>query len=300
GRTAGVFRFDGQLVHLAAVHNFEPEAREVLERAYPMPPNRESLSARAILDRVTVHVPDLEGDPDASSSRRLGRATGYRSVLAVPMLREGIPIGVISVGRAHVGPFSERQIELVKTFADQAVIAFENVRLFTELQTSNRDLTTALDTQTATSDILRVISRTQTNVEPVFDTIVRNAARLCQATSSWIWMLDGDRLRLSSPYNIPVDFPLEIRVSDGPQVTRVIRDGIIFHVADSESDTRITPIARSLTRALGTRAFLMVPLKRDQEAIGALTVLRATVGTFSDAQIEVLKTFADQAVIAVE
>src|SRR5262249_10302476 len=103
-----------------------------------------------------------------------------------------------------------------------------------------------------------------------------------------------------SPYNIPADFPLEIRVSDGPQVTRVIRDGSVFQVNDSEGDTRITPVARSLTRALGARAFLMVPLRRDQESIGALTVLRAARGAFSAAQIELLKTFADQAVIAVE
>src|SRR5262249_27973905 len=116
GLTAGVFRFDGRLVHLAASHNFESEARKVLEQAYPIPPSRENLSARAILDRSTVHVSDLEADPNASSSRRLGRATGYRSVLAVPMLRDGIPIGVITVGRAHVGPVSDRQLQLVHTF----------------------------------------------------------------------------------------------------------------------------------------------------------------------------------------
>src|SRR5262250_1632727 len=172
GLTAGVFRFDGRLVHLAASHNFESEARKVLEQAYPIPPSRENLSARAILDRSTVHVPDLEADPNAPSSLRLGRATGYRSVLAVPMLRDGIPIGVISVGRAHVGPFSDRQIELVKTFADQAVIAIENVRLFNETKE-------ALGQQTATSDILRAISGSPTDLGPVFATIVESAARFC-------------------------------------------------------------------------------------------------------------------------
>src|SRR5262249_37116771 len=135
---------------------------------------------------------------------------------------------------------------------------------------------------------------------PVFDMIVQNAARLCQATASWIWMLEGDRLTIASPYNVSADFPIELEVSNFPNTTRVIRDGIIFHVTDSESEPRVTPAARTMTRALGTRAFLMVPMRRDRKAIGALMVHRTTPGSFSDSQIELLKTFADQPVIAIE
>src|SRR5215470_13723528 len=163
-RFAAVFRFDGEMLHLGA-HNFPPNVLEFLQRQYPMRPGYAQASGRTILSRAVVQIPDLLADQEYQHEWSL--ISGWRSILGVPMLHEGVPIGAILINRAEPGPFPNTQVELLKTFADQAVIAIENVRLFKELQTSNRELRTALDTQTATSDILRVISSSPTDIQPV-------------------------------------------------------------------------------------------------------------------------------------
>jgi two-component system, NtrC family, sensor kinase len=161
GTYSGVYQFDGTFLHLVAQHNFAPEALEDARRRYPAPLNRQLSAPRAILDRSVVHIPDVELDPEYDSA--FAHAVGARSVLSVPMLRDGTPIGAISVARSH-GAFSRQQIDVLQTFADQAVIAIENVRLFKELEARNRDLV-------ATSEILQVISRSPTDAQPVFETI---------------------------------------------------------------------------------------------------------------------------------
>src|SRR5262249_39469225 len=177
-RVSTVTRFDGEWVHLEAVYGPNPDGIEAVRRSYPMrATDGASGQARAIRDRAIVHIPDMLADP-SYGIRDAALASGFRAVLVVPMLREEHAIGGIAIGRDEAGAFPDKQVELLQTFADQAVIAIENVRLFKELEAKNASLTEALDQQTATGDILRVISSSPTDVQPVFDSIVRSAVRL--------------------------------------------------------------------------------------------------------------------------
>ena len=222
GLFGALHQFDGELLQQVAEHNFTPEALDETRRVFPARPTRALYSGRAILERAVVHIPDVEVDDPEYQHHAAVRAIGWRSGLFVPMLREGAPIGVIVVTRAEAGPFSDSEIELLKTFADQAVIAVENVRLFTELQASNRELTTALDQQTATSDILRVISRSQTDVQPVFDAIVASAVRLLGAYTGVLTRIAGDQIELAALTSTPDADNAGLRASL-PAVARIRR-----------------------------------------------------------------------------
>ena len=222
------------------------------------------------------------------------------------MLREGMAIGAIAVLRAEPGPFSDSEIELLKTFADQAVIAIENVRLFTGLRASNRELTTALDTQTATSDILRVISRSQTDTQPVFDTILASAMSLLRAYSGALTRVEGDQIVLVALTStdaagdavVRAAFPQSLQSAEPhPQV---VRERTPLNIADAQTDSRLTEAARAFAHAREFRSWVVVPLLRQAEAVGAIAVTRREPGGFTDDEIALLKTFADQAVIAIE
>src|SRR5262249_4379538 len=233
GEYAIVTRYDGQLLHLAAQYNPRPGTADETARFFPQAPRREALTPRAFIDAHLVHAPDVDAEDVEPSTREFYRRIGLRAVLAVPMIHEGRPIGVVSVSRGSRGPFSERQIALLETFADQAVIAIENVRLFTELQSSNRELTTALDKQTATSDILRVISQSPTDIHPVFDAIVRSAVRLCGAIYGNVYKVNGGEIHLVAHHNLLPEqlaqwqqqFPRP--VSGSGAVARAIRTGTV-------------------------------------------------------------------------
>src|SRR5262249_46958341 len=205
----------------------------------------------------------------------------------------------------EVRPFTEKQIRLLQTFADQAVIAIENVRLFKELQTTNRELTTALNPQTATSDILRVISQSQTDVQPVFDAIVDSAVRLSSADNAGLFRVeDGQLNEVSSRSRLDPDFQERMRrvfprpLDYSTHMGRAILERRIIHIADL-ADATAPPTAARLP-AFGFRAHLVVPMLRNGEPIGGLSLLRRTSGLFSDDQVQLLQTFADQAVIAIE
>src|SRR5207249_4449303 len=234
------------------------------------------------------------------------RAVGYRTIAAAPMVRETQAIGVILTWRLETRPFSSKQISLLQTFADQAVIAVENVRLFTELQASNRDLTTALDTQTATSDILRVISRSQTDVQPVFQTIMDSAVRLLRGYSGLVTRIAGDQIVLAALTSTDdagdaatrAVFP-QSHQSAGPHA-QAMRDRAPINIADAQTDPRMPEAVRTNARARGNRSWVIVPLLRHDEAVGTIAVTRREPGGFTDDEIALLRTFADQAVIAIE
>src|SRR5262245_24222896 len=187
GQFCFVYRFDGQLLHLVAHHSLTPEVLEMNRRAYPAPPSRRSAAARAILERGFVQIPDINTDPDYALGA-MAVVGDYRSVVAVPILRDGLPIGAIAVARAQAGPLPNRQIELLKTFADQAAIAIENVRLFNGTKE-------ALEQQTATSEVLQVISSSPGDLEPVFQSMLANATRLCEASYGNMWLCEDDGFR---------------------------------------------------------------------------------------------------------
>ena len=238
--------------------------------------------------------------------RALAHAAEYLSHLSVPMLRAGQPVGAITLAGAAPGAFSERQVSLLQTFADQAVIAIENVRLFTELQASNRELTSALDTQTATSDILRVISRSQTNVQPVFDAILASAARLLRAYSGALTRLVGDQIELvaltstdaAADAGLRSLFPQSVH-SELPH-PQALRNRAPINITDTQTDHRVPEALRANARARGYRSWITVPLLRYDEAVGTISVTRRDPGGFTDDEIALLGTFADQAVIAIE
>jgi signal transduction histidine kinase len=299
GLFSALFRYDGELMHFVAHANFNPEALGVAQRAFPRPATPDIAVGRAILERAVVHLPDVTQAPVQIFQRSLG----YRSVLAVPMLTDGRPIGAIAVTREEPWPLADAHMALLRTFADQAVIAIENVRLFKELEAKNRDLTDLLEQQTATGEILRVIANSPTNTQPVFDAIVRSAARLCDGVFCNLFRFDGVLLHLVAAHNLsPEALEVARQIFPAPltrELTagRAILDRAVAHIPDVEKDPELDP---SFARAIGARSALTVPMFREGEPIGTINVGRAEPGPFSPKQIELLKTFADQAVIAIE
>src|SRR6266516_2677741 len=192
-----VFRFDGELIHLAAYDSLEPEQLAAVRSVFPIRPGRESITARAILNRALVHVRDRRDDPELQFSVL---SANFPTTLSVPLLRDGVPLGAITVTRTEVALFSDRQVELLRTFAHQAVIAIENVRLFDELQARTRDLMESLEFQTATSEVLKVISSSKFDLQPVLDTLIETAANLCGADIGALRRRDGDRYPLVATF----------------------------------------------------------------------------------------------------
>jgi len=261
-------------------------------------PTIRSATSRAIREGRTIHVPDLLADP-YYETRPEFRGFAWRSALAVPLLRDGVAIGTITARRSEVRPFSDQQIKLLETFADQAVIAIENVRLFTELHGRNRDLTEALDQQTATSELLRVISSSPTDVQPVFTAMAKSAARLCGAFDAAIHLVDADVLRMVA-HEGPISPDAVLPLTQGTFGGQVFRERQAMHVADMQAEVEAYPTSADFARNRGFRTILAVPLLRGAEALGIITIRRTEVRPFTDRHVELLRTFADQAVIAIE
>ncbi|MDO8477546.1 MAG: GAF domain-containing protein [Candidatus Rokubacteria bacterium] len=303
---AAVFRTDGRTVYEPANYGSSPEALAAMRARYPRPLNMETTAGIAILTRSVVEIPDIEDPSAIEFVRQSGRLLGFRSEVTVPMLREGEAVGAITVARREPGRFSDAELELLKTFADQAVIAIENVRLFKELEARNAEVTEALEQQTATSEILRVISRSGTDVKPVFDAIAESARRLLRGWGALVVRLDGQLLHAAAiSGGVPgsAEGLRELFPTSAERGTTLTGDAILDRevkfITDVETDEMWAGMrARAGTR--GWRANLAVPMLQDGQPIGAITVTRAEPGPFAPQDIELLKTFADQAVIAIE
>ncbi len=293
-RQGEVYRFVSSSASAA-----EPEWWAI-QRQRTIVPGRDSvLHARVALEGRVVHVADALADPDYAFPESI--ASGRRTMLGVPLLRDSEAIGVIGLSRKRVEPFTERQIELVRTFADQAVIAMENARLLSELQARTRDLEQSLEYQTATSDVLKVISRSTSDVQPVLDTLVKTAVRLCGADAGSIAIREGEVYRYVSAPLADAEYWATLRqrtIVPGRDsiVARVALEGRVVQIADIRADPDYAPEVV----AAGRRTVLGVPLLRGSEPIGVITLNRHRVEPFTERQIELIRTFADQAVIAME
>jgi GAF domain-containing protein len=226
-----------------------------------------------------------------------------RTVLGVPLLREGKPIGVISLSRNKVRPFTEKQIELVETFADQAVIAIENARLFNELRLRTDDLSESLEQQTATSEVLKVISSSAGELEPVFNAMLANATRICEAKFGVLQLCEGDGFRAVALHDVPPAYAERRRntvLRPGPKhpLGRLARMKQTIHVADILAEPE--DARGGLAALAGARTILNVPMLKENQLIGVISIYRQEVLPFSDKQIELVQNFAAQAVIAIE
>jgi GAF domain-containing protein/CheY-like chemotaxis protein len=310
GLFSTAFRFDGELVHLVAHHNFAAEALAHFNRAYPTPAGQATQAAQAILERKVVHTADAQEDIASPAARRqFAKEVGFRSALSVPMLLEGKAIGAISVSRREPLPFSESQIALLQTFADQAVIAIENVRLFEDVQKRTKQLSESLQQQTATSDVLSIISSSPGELAPVFDAMLANAVRICEAKFGILSLWEGDAFRVCGLHNVPpalAEFTQRGPLRPGPDVPlgRAARTRQVVQCADITQEPfyieQRDPVAVAGAELGGYRTVLAVPMLKETELIGAIVIFRQEVRPFTDKQIYLVSNFAKQAVIAIE
>jgi signal transduction histidine kinase len=269
-----------------------------------MPASEDTAAGRAILRRAVVEIPDVWADSSyGARSQGLAKTVIYRSIAAVPLLQEGNPIGAIAVARANAGSFPKRQIALLQAFADQAVIAIENVRLFDEVQARTRELSESLQQQTATADVLKVISRSTFDLRAVLDTLVKSAVRICRAEKGNVALLRDDTIEYIAQDGFPPDFleymkALHLKVQRGSVSGRAALEGKIIHVPDVLADPEF--VLLDAQKVGGFRTALGVPLMREGIPIGTMFLARAMVEPFTQQQIDLVSTFADQAVIAIE
>src|SRR6516162_8167030 len=295
-----VWRYDGELLHYAASHNFTPDVLDQIFKTYPKRPDRSLAAGRAILDGRIAHVSDMLADPEYG--HELALAGNWRATVAVPMLHEGKVVGAVSIGKAETGPFSPRQIQLLTTFAAQAVIAIENTRLLNELRDS-------LQQQTATSEVLKVISSSPGELEPVFQALLENATQLCAAKFGNLYLREGDAFRTIAMHNVPPAFA-EVRRRDpvihpapGSALSRLVTTEKVVHVPDITADQAYidrNPMFVTAVELGGFRAELAVPMLKEGDLVGAIVIYRQETGPFTDKQIALVQNFASQAVIAIE
>ena len=299
--------------YAAATYRHTPEFIES-QKGILFEPGRSGVVGRVLLEGKSVQVADVFDDPEYAY-REFARHGGFRTILGVPLLREGSPIGIFVLHRAAVRPFTDKQIKLVETFADQAVIAIENARLLNELRQRTTDLTErsadlmeALEQQTATSEVLQVISGSAGDVEPAFATMLEKAVRICDATFGNIYRWDGEALHLVATRNTPPAFAearsrLTLRPGSTSLIGRMLATKDVVHIADvaaTQAYEQRVPETVAAVEVGGVRTILGVPMLNEGELIGSFTLYRQEVRPFTDKQIALVTNFAAQAVIAIE
>ena len=300
-----VFQHEGGLVRLVAARGGPSgSSQSLLEQlGTPRPVTEDYPPGRAVLTRTVQHIVDAAADTFwGERFRKDARLRGFRSVVTVPMRRGDEVLGVIGINRERAGGFTPDEIALVETFASQAVIAIENTRLLSELQARNAELTAALEQQTATSEILRVISGSPTDIRPVLEAVARSATHLCEAYDAFIALREGSMLRVGAHHGpIPILWRTTSQPLDRGWVSgRAVIDSQVVHVRDLAASADEFPLGHAGTASAGHRTALGVPLLREGQAIGVILIRRLEIRPFTDQQITLLQTFADQAVIAIE
>jgi GAF domain-containing protein len=264
-----------------------------------------------VLEGRTVHIPDVLADPEYDYGEGQGQKVGgFRTLLGVPLLREGVAIGVLVLARSVARPFTSQQIDLATTFADQAVIAIENVRLFEAEQERTRELSESLDQQTATADVLHIISTSPGELQPVFDAIMANAVRLCEASYGAMWLREADGFRnvafhgvLAEAYTGQWRSGMVARASVDAPLDRIGQSRRPIHLADLRTDQSYLdghPLIVSAVDAAGIRTYLGMPMLKADELVGVISIYRKEVRPFTEKQTALLQNFAAQAVIAIE
>ena len=297
---ANVWRPSGDGYKIAAGFALSPEHEEVLKRRIERP-GRGSCVGRTLLEGKTVHIIDAQADPEYKWPENLSIGVS-RSMLGVPLMREGIPIGVLVVTRSTVRPFTEKQIELIETFADQAVIAIENVRLFEAEQQRSRELTELLEQQTATSEVLSVISSSPGELQPVFKAMLENATRICEAKFGTLFLRDGDVFRFAADVGTPpalAEHNKQLKAlvpTPGSTLDQVMRTKQVSHTADAAA----AAVPGYSARLGGARSTVFVPMLKDDQLVGVIIIYRQEVRPFTDKQVALVENFAAQAVIAIE
>ena len=290
----------GEAFQYAASFGFSREFSEVAKRA-PSQAGRGTLTGRTLLEGKPVHILDAAVDPEYTFTEGQ-KIAGFRTMLGVPLLREGTPIGVIILTRLKVRPFTDKQIALVSTFADQAVIAIENTRLLNELRES-------LAQQTATSEVLSVISSSPGELELVFESVLANATRICEARYGMLWLSEGDGFRSVAMHDVPPELADERErenvIRPGPEIPlgQLARTKRLVHIADITAEPGYSKGYRPLVALAdigGARTLLLVPMLKEGKLVGAIAIYRQEVRSFTDKQIALVQNFARQAVIAIE
>src|SRR6516164_7115334 len=296
------------LYHHVASYGYSPEFKQGMMQE-PLSPGQGSVAGRVVLESKSVQLPDAWAVAGKEQVRR-ARRTNTRTILGVPLLREGTPIGVLLLHKSIVEPFTNKQIELAETFADQAVIAIENTRLFDEIQDKNRQLQQALEQQTATSEVLKVISSSPGELNLVFNIMLAKATELCEASYGTLWLRDGDGYRAVAIHgDLPTLFVEQWRSGTlyrpDPEVT--LARSVRARKPIQEADVRTTPqylkgdpLPVTAVDIAGIRTLMVVPMLKDNEPIGGIAIYRKEVRPFGEKQIELVTNFAAQAVIAIE